>query len=184
LKQKKKERKIITIMMFKSVLLVQLLVSVVVAAPVDKVPTSKHVQWVEDADVDADVSGELLSPIDNLVEPEDYVSNDEQQEVSEVNPKSENFVTGHRIPLELFSPDTLKRIELIPEAEPARADDRYVNSESFRSGPTTTSTSTEAESEVELRPRPHILEDDRETLLGAKIDPNYRRTLIKFLPDY
>jgi len=59
------------------------------------------------------------------------------------------------------SPDTLKRIELIPEAEPARADDRYVNSESFRSGPTTTSTSTEAESEVELRPRPHILEDDR-----------------------
>jgi hypothetical protein len=47
-----------------------LLVSVVVAAPVDKVPTSKHVQWVEDADVDADVSGELLSPIDNLVEPE------------------------------------------------------------------------------------------------------------------
>jgi hypothetical protein len=60
-----------------------------------------------------------------------------------------------------FSPDTLKRIELIPEVEPARADDRYVNSESFRSGPTTTSTSIEAESEVELRPRPHFLEEDR-----------------------
>ena len=100
-------------------------------------------------------------------------------------------MTGHRIPLELFSPDTLKRIELIPETETTRSvpettDSRYVNSQSFRSSPSTVSTSTEAEAEVGVDPsRPRIFfEDDRETLLGAKVDPNYRRTLIKFLPDY
>ena len=111
---------------------------------------------------------------------------EQQQQVPEVEQKPENFVTGHRIPLELFSPDTLKRIELIPETETSRpvpetTDNRYVNSESFRSSPATAST---AETGVEpARPR-IFFEDDRETLLGAKIDPNYRRTLIKFLPDY
>ena len=95
--------------------------------------------------------------------------------------KPGNFVTGHRIPLELFSADTLKRIELIPEttlAASGPADNRYVNSESFRSG-------VQGATSAEVEPRPHhFFEDDRETLLGAKIDPNYRRTLIKFLPDY
>jgi hypothetical protein len=63
---------------------------------------------------------------------------------------------------------------------------RYVNSESFRGGsPTSTSsTSPSSTSKSRVEPRPYLLQDDRETLLGAEIDPNYRKTLIKFLPDY
>ena len=112
----------------------------------------------------------------------DYEVTDEAAEAADQKPG--NFVTGHRIPLELFSADTLKRIELIPETTSAAsaasgpADNRYVNSESFRSG-------VQGATSAEVEPRPHhFFEDDRDTLLGAKIDPIYRRTLIKLLPDY
>jgi hypothetical protein len=78
-----------------------------------------------------------------------------------------------------------RRIELIPGEESEEkiitepfVDSRYVNSESFRGAPTPSSSLSRPE------PRPIFLQDDRETLLGAEIDPNYRRTLIKFLPDY
>jgi hypothetical protein len=108
----------------------------------------------------------------------DQQQQQQQPEVEELDRKPERFVTGHRIPLELFSADTLKRIELLPEPETAApAGGRYVNSESFRGA-------SASASEAGPEPRPPFFQDDRETLLGAKVDPNYRRTLIKFLPDY
>ena len=50
---------------------------------------------------------------------------------------------------------------------------RYVNSQSFRSS---SSSSTSSSSSSSSEHRPYLpLQDDRETLLGAEIDPNYRR---------
>lgn len=156
--------------------------AVALCAPVEQ--SSKSVQWI-----DTDARDELENDIDNLIEPEDYAQTEVQKQMIKdavsVQQKPEEpehqkrepaFITGHRIPLELFSSATLRRIELIPEQTTVQDSNRYVNSESFRSSP---STSTSFE------PRHYLpLQDDRETLLGPEIDPNYRRSLIKFLPDY
>jgi hypothetical protein len=54
-------------MMLKAILLLQCLSSLVICSPVDLNPSSKHVQWIKEEDF---TNEDLLSPIDNLVEPE------------------------------------------------------------------------------------------------------------------
>ena len=56
-------------MMLKTILLLQCLSSLVLCLPVDLNPSSKHVQWIKEEDSRTD-DFDLLSPIDNLVEPE------------------------------------------------------------------------------------------------------------------
>ena len=55
---------------FKSLLLVQFLAAMVLSAPVDNGQASSPVTWIEVAEDDDEGSRELLSPVDNLVEPE------------------------------------------------------------------------------------------------------------------
>ena len=45
----------------------------------------------------------------------DQKSENQKSENSESPKRGESFITGHRIPLELFSSETLRRIELLPE---------------------------------------------------------------------
>ena len=55
---------------FKSLLLVQFLAALVLSAPVDNGQASSPVTWIEVGEDDDEGSRELLSPVDNLVEPE------------------------------------------------------------------------------------------------------------------
>ena len=55
---------------FKSLLLVQFLAAMVLSAPVDNGQASSPVTWIEVGEDDDEGSRELLSPVDNLVEPE------------------------------------------------------------------------------------------------------------------
>eukprot|EP00096_Caligus_rogercresseyi_P007660 TRINITY_DN25637_c0_g1_i1.p1 TRINITY_DN25637_c0_g1~~TRINITY_DN25637_c0_g1_i1.p1 ORF type:complete len:131 (+),score=41.23 TRINITY_DN25637_c0_g1_i1:233-625(+) len=69
------------------------------------------------------------------------------------------FITGHRIPLELFSQATLERIELTEELRPGR---EYVDSSNFRSVSGGGGSALDA--------------------LGEEVDPAYERTLDSFVP--
>jgi len=87
---------------------------------------------------------------------------DGELEASPISNGRENFITSHRIPLELFPKETLRRIELISDELVAPVGDEtttqktttennsYVESKSFRVEPTlTVETDTQFESTVD-----------------------------------
>ena len=62
-------------------------------------------------DYEQNVQKQMIEDIKSV----DQKSENQNSEKSESPKRGENFITGHRIPLELFSSETLRRIELIPE---------------------------------------------------------------------
>merc|ERR1712038_613875 len=79
------------------------------------------------------------------------------------------FVTGHRIPLELFGKDTLRRIELLEDVEqPAAPARQYVDSDDIRSAP--------------LPPLPPKHRPDILGGLTSESDTKYFETLTSFVP--
>ena len=123
---------------------------------------------------------ELLSPETNLVEPDELfaelpaifhsdsllpppppILEPETVDFPEAAdfPEREGFITGHRIPIELFSAETQERLRNAAAKEShilntGEKGNRYVNSANFRRTTTTTSTTTETPEVTESVRRP------------------------------
>lgn len=150
---------------------------------------------------------ELLHPEDNLVEPDPlpkvFLSDTllppplvEPQTPEEIEPEHQDFperqgfITGHRIPLELFSSETRENLDVDPSetvkkqlSSSTDSNDKYVDSTQFRR-PSSPVDEPEARQSVPL-PSRFVLPpfNINEGTFGLEGDRIFESTLDKFFPD-
>jgi hypothetical protein len=120
---------------------------------------------------------ETFSIIDYSQADDDYPIVGTSLAIVPVSNGRENFITGHRIPLELFPKETLRRIELI-------ADELVAPSEQTTPATTTSSTTTP---KSKISPDNSYVESRSfrlEPSLTAETDSQFESTVDKFVPDY